>query len=860
MKLVDKQNIFNSGILSSKLYSRDDLKQYTNGIAAANNFICSRYGPMEKRVGTEFIYDLANPNEPIYFIPFIFSIDEALLLEFRPGEMRVYAFDKSDRTQFGPIASPEDPSEPFVYETTLTADQIENISYVQSLDVLYLAFADGKTPPHKLSRLNKSNTQWNLEEYETEDGPYLNQNYDITKKMKIEDVNTDVSTVSMQNIELSSLDEGRWIRICTPRYNENTYNYEDKWSYGKIIEVGNSSWLVSDSILYTDVESPIAKTSKKAGTVMYRNTKLTSQVGQVTATGTEDSTKYIVVGYKKYYYQGEIAAGKYTWRRKDTTVYLDVEIKDNKAYKNNVEIPIENVQIYSDAEYQQVIGSLVSITNDGTLVVSLRDITDSKGTETIKTVGSSITVEWKYRNFTDEEDQSWMTKETSEWRLGVWHPATNSEDYPVTYPTKVTIHQQRLVWAGMTDRPWVWTSNSYAYQNYAPSDFEGEIKDTNSIVCDISTDKISDIFWIKSVKSLLIGTELGELRMFSSGTAITPADVVTMRESSYGCHNCEPVVNDDNIVFVQRLQRTLRSLSYDYNQDSFVGPELTILAESLTTGGIKKIVFQKEPNNTYWCLKEDGTLLTLTYDKSQDVIGWSQCTIAGANAKVVDLAILPAKVNQQDMLILAVERTINDERVRYLELLTRNFTLDVDQADGVFLDSSRHYIYQEPRTVFGDDITKGTLGHLEGETVRVTSDGAIEGDYVVTNGQIEIDNPSTNVQIGLPYDAYFETLERDYQDKQISTKLSKLRIYKLRMYIERSLGIRLNRLDRGSETRLITFDPSKNTDEAPALVTGKVTIDVASAWDCDYRLKVVSEPGLPCTVSGITIGLELNEL
>ena len=270
--------------------------------------------------------------------------------------------------------------------------------------------------------------------------------------MKIEDTNTNVSNVTLTNFTLGQADVGRWIRICTPRYNENTYAYEDKWSYGKISSVAQD--------------------------------------------------------------------------------------------------------------------------------------------------GKSITVRWTYRNSVNETDRSWMTTATSEWRLGVWHSGTGNNDYPVTYPTKVTIHQQRLVWAGMTNKPWIWTSNSFAYRNYAPSDYEGEISDTNSINYDISTDKVSDIFWLKSLKSLLIGTELGEIRMFSSGTAITPADVVSNRESSYGSFNAEPVVNDDNIVFIQRLQRTIRSLSYDYNQDAFVGPELTILAEGLTQGGIKKIVFQKEPNNT----------------------------------------------------------------------------------------------------------------------------------------------------------------------------------------------------------------------------------------------------------------------
>ena len=71
VKIVDKQNIFNHGILSPKLYSRDDLKQFNGGVADALNFICSRYGPMEKRTGTRFIWDLGNPNEKVFFLPFI---------------------------------------------------------------------------------------------------------------------------------------------------------------------------------------------------------------------------------------------------------------------------------------------------------------------------------------------------------------------------------------------------------------------------------------------------------------------------------------------------------------------------------------------------------------------------------------------------------------------------------------------------------------------------------------------------------------------------------------------------------------------------------------------------------------------
>lgn len=703
VKIVDKQNIFNHGILSPKLYSRDDLKQFNGGVADALNFICSRYGPMEKRTGTRFIWDLGNPNEKVFFLPFIFSVKQSVLLEFLDRKIRFYTFDG---VEFGPIADPNVAGKQYEIETPFTAEQLDKISYVQSLDVIYLAFGDRQTPPYTLSRY--ANNNWQLALFETEDGPYLDKNYSTTKKMTIADKNTTTSTVNLTNFTLGQADIGRWIRICTPRYNENTYTYEDKWSYGKIATVAND--------------------------------------------------------------------------------------------------------------------------------------------------GRSITVNWNYRNIVDEEDQAWMTKETSEWRLGVWHTGTGNNDYPATYPTKVTIHQQRLTWSGLTDKPWVWTSNSFAYKNYAPSDYEGEISDSNAISQDISTDKVSDIFWLKSVKSLLIGTELGEVRMYSAGTAITPSDVVSNRESSYGAHNAEPIVNDDNIVFIQRLQRTLRSLSYDYNQDAFVGPELTILAEGLTTGGLKKVVFQKEPNNTYWALKEDGTLLTLTYDKSQDVIGWSKSALAGENVKVIDLTVLPSHDNGQDMVMFAVERTINGETRRYLELLTRNFIRDVAHKDASFLDCSMHITSDTPF-----DTING-LDFLEGQSVRVMDEGSYLGDYVVTDGQISFDVDCSDIIVGLPYPAYFETLERDLQDRQLSTKMSKLRVYKIHLYVDRTMGVSLYRLDHGSETHLVTFSPTNNMDTTSELLIGKVGIDVFSSWDCDYRLKITSEEGMPCTIAGIILGVEINAI
>lgn len=931
VKLVDKQNIFNHGILSSKLYSRDDLKQYVGGVADALNFVCSRYGPLEKRVGTTFVWNLDRDarelEEDVFFLPFVFSVEQSVLLEFRPYKIRFYAFDNVYGKDFGAIRDPvpigydDVTGEPiwgqYEISTPFTAAQIKSISYVQSLDVLYLAFSDGKTPPYTLSRY--AFDSWVLSKFVTEDGPYLDQNFSTNKKVQITDVNTVTSTVALQGFTLGAGDIGRWIRICTPRYNDNTYAYEDKWSYGKISAIGDEIWSIQRRTIYTAVLEPAV------GAVTYTSTAKTGQFGKITAKGASGETPTITVNGRVFLYQGQVQTDTYAWQESSVNAYVNESQAQSTYIYTTVEAPgtqavyasqstSDRYQIggtnqsvvtktykelkagvaasrvlritagvwfryvssskvgsttwykwvrcnyfYSNSSYSTSIGQILYKNTSDDYIVQLDSnyytpsTTSVDTSSTLKRAGDTITVKWSYRNIVEEDDQDWMMQATSEWRLGVWHDATGNSDYPVTYPTKVAIHQQRLVWAGMTDRPWVWMSNSYAYKNYAPSDFEGVIADTNSIYLDISTDKVSEIFWMKSMKHLLLGTELGELRVYSSGTALSPSDAVSNRESSYGSFNAEPIVNDDNIVFIQRLQRTVRSLAYDDNKLAYVGPELTILAENLTAGGIKKIVFQKEPNNTYWCLKEDGTLLTLTYDASQDVIGWSKSQLAG-DARVIDLAVLPSNTYQQDMVLLAVERVIDGQKVRYLELLSKNFMPGMEHKEALYLDCA----YREQRdTEFS---TIDGLDFLEGQEVVVTDEGAYAGTYTVEDGQIQLDNPCKDVWVGLPYSAYFETLERDYQDKQISTKMSKLRVYKLRMYLDRTIGLSLYRMDRGSTSRLVTFNPTGNMDETSELITGKVTIDVYSAWDCDYKLKVISDVGMPCTVAGITIGLELNEI
>lgn len=465
------------------------------------------------------------------------------------------------------------------------------------------------------------------------------------------------------------------------------------------------------------------------------------------------------------------------------------------------------------------------------------------GVITSRTDSTHVTVNMKQK--------VWETTATSEFRLGAWGSALG-------WPTLVTIHEQRLVWSGVTDYPWLWMSNSFNFHNFSPSDYSGVIKASNAIYYNMATDKIAPVKWLASLGSLIIGTEMYEMRMYSAGAGLAPGDSVVRKESTYGVHDAVPVITDDTLIFIQRLQRKLRAMAYDYTRDAYVGPELSVLSESLTIDGMKKIVHQREPNDIIWVLLESGKLLSVVYDKEQDVVAWTRVDIAGEDAFVIDMEAVPSDTLKQDVLVLWVARTdVNGNTFVCLEMLCRELLDNVGVEDVSYLDSSLRYVGELSDSISGFE-------HLAGRIVRVTRKGALHEDVrVSSDGHVYLKVPIEDGWIGLPYEANFETLVRDFGDKQISTKMGKVRIHRLVLYLLRTLGLEVHQKIKGQKTQLITFTPKSQMDTPPEPISGEKETDIMTNWtaaDLSYTLTFESEPAMPCTIAGIYSGVEINAL
>ena len=59
----------------------------------------------------------------------------------------------------------------------------------------------------------------------------------------------------------------------------------------------------------------------------------------------------------------------------------------------------------------------------------------------------------------------------------------------------------------------------------------------------------------------------------------------------------------------QRARRKIRELAYNFDVDGYIAPDLTILAEHITEGGITQMAYQEEPLAIIYAVRGDGELV-----------------------------------------------------------------------------------------------------------------------------------------------------------------------------------------------------------------------------------------------------------
>lgn len=411
------------------------------------------------------------------------------------------------------------------------------------------------------------------------------------------------------------------------------------------------------------------------------------------------------------------------------------------------------------------------------------------------------------------------------------------------YPAAVTLFEERLWLGGTTYQPQtIWGSYAGSYEDMTPGS-----NASDAVNYTIGSRQANIIRWLEPSNKLIIGTAEAEFSAGApNGEAVTPTNVRIRPETNHGVAALQPVQVGNSILFLQRAKKKLREMLYRPESDDYaagyIARDVTLLSEHISGSGFSDLSYQQEPDTIVWCVRSDGQLAGLTFDKYNDIVSWHRHTTDGSFESV---ATIPTETSNQVWFI--VNRTINGATKRYVEYVddTQWTGSTKFQWIGLNTDSALTYSGSATTSITG-------LGHLEGKTVKVIANGATHPDKTVSGGAITLDRSSTEVEIGLGYNSKLVTARPEAGGGNGTAQGKRKRWSQVIVRLYKSLGVKIN----GDQ---VPFRASSDAmGAAPALTSEDVSV-MNLGYDRDGRITIEQTQPLPLTVLLITGILNTGE-
>lgn len=427
---------------------------------------------------------------------------------------------------------------------------------------------------------------------------------------------------------------------------------------------------------------------------------------------------------------------------------------------------------------------------------------------------------------------------TADWSFGAFSDTQG-------HPSCVSFFEQRLVFAGTDIEPQtLFFSKSGDYENMTT----GTNAD-DAMVYTIASNQVNRVRYLKATRTLIVGTTGGEFTVSADGTdaAITPTNITIKKQSSYGTANVDAIPAGNAVLFLQKAKRKIRELSYNFDVDGYVAPDLTILNDIVTKTGINEMVYQQEPDSILWCVRDDGVLAGLTYQRSENVVAWHRHIFGGSFGSgdaVCESAATISGTLTEDELWVIVKRTIDGATKRYVECFA-NFDFDeTDATDFRFLDSHLTYSGSATTTLSG-------LAHLEGQTVSVLADGATHADKVVSSGSITLDRSAEKAVVGLAYDSVLQTMRVEGGAAEGTSQGKTKRISKVVLRLFETVGAKVGPSLTELETVPFRTTSDLLSNPVETLLAGDKEIEFRDDYNTDGFIFIKQDQPLPLSVLAI---------
>jgi hypothetical protein len=427
------------------------------------------------------------------------------------------------------------------------------------------------------------------------------------------------------------------------------------------------------------------------------------------------------------------------------------------------------------------------------------------------------------------------TTASEDWSEGSWSNFRG-------WPSSVAFVEGRLGWAGKDK---VDLSVSDAFYSF-DEDVEG---DSGPISRTIGSGPVDTINWMLALQRLILGGEGTEhvCKASSLDEPMTPTDFSIRSSSTNGSAPVQALRIDKRGVYVQRGGTKLMELAFDPQDYEYGSTDLMVIAPELGEAGITRIAVQRKPDTRIHCVRGDGTVAVIVYDRAENVTCWLEVETDGT---VEDVVVLPGDSSSvEDQVYYLVNRTIGGVTKRYLE----KWALE-SQCQGATLnrqaDSFIVYSGVAAASISG-------LSHLEGENVVAWGNGKDLGTYTVSSGAILLSESVTSVVVGLPYTAQWKSTKLAYTAQGTSLTQRK-RIPQLGVIL---YDTHYQGLQYGPDFTTMDDLPLMSQGAAQAFDTVHATFDedtfeFPGEWSTDSRLCLQAQAPRPCTILAAIIATE----
>lgn len=614
---------FNGGEVGSLMSGRTDFEKYASSVYRMRRFIPTAQGPAKRCPGTKYVLQARYPDKRVWLQRFEFAFDQAYVIEFGDYYCRFY-------TDRGVVL--EDPID------------ISGITNANPGVVTYV----GADP---------SNGDW-MYVYGVVGMTEVNGRY-----VKVANVNTGAKTFELNDIDGGVIDTtaygvyggngdaARVYTIASPYAEEDLFTAENTSALsisqsGDVLYIGcegyqprtltrsgNTSWAFA---AYAPTDGPFQREPDARV-----NFTLSATSGNVTVTSASAIFDNNSVGMLLRLQPVNITTTQ--WETAKSISAGNIRKSSGKFYEAVNSATTGTVRpIHEEGQdYDGNAGVLWEFLHPGYVVLKITAVTSTTQVSA-DVIGPGVA------------PNELLSSAECNYRVGAWGTGMGA-----AYPYKTAFWRDRLWWGGGQN---IYASVAGDYSSHAP-DTMGEILADNALNLTIAIGNVDKVRWMRPGNALIVGTAGAEIAVRENITTapLGPENVKFDLQSAEGSMELEPVLVEDAVLFARVGGRRIMELRFDIQADAWVPRDMNVLYPEITRSGIVDMEYQKEPDDILWCVLGDGRLIGLTYDREQNIYGWHQHPIAGNDAKVEAVQIIPSPNGDLDDVWLVVSRTIEGD-------------------------------------------------------------------------------------------------------------------------------------------------------------------------------------------------------